>query len=109
MTTTYDPSHPKYFEEPDLRVELERVFDLCHGCRLCFNLCPSFPTLFSAIDARDGDVGAMTAAQQDKVVDVRGQSSVRAFGHEKSAPLDVMSTLCELGTSFPLAGLLHSK
>ncbi len=69
MTTTYDPSHPNYFEEPDLRVEMERVFDLCHGCRLCFNLCPSFPTLFSAIDARDGDVGAMTADEQDKVVD----------------------------------------
>lgn len=69
MTTTYDPTHPKYFEEPDLRVEMERVFDLCHGCRLCFNLCPSFPTLFSAIDARDGDVGAMTADEQDQVVD----------------------------------------
>ena len=69
MTTTYDPAHPQYFEEPDLRVEMERVFDLCHGCRLCFNLCPSFPTLFSAIDARDGDVGGMTAAEQDKVVD----------------------------------------
>jgi glycerol-3-phosphate dehydrogenase subunit C len=69
MTTTYDPTHTKYFEEPDLRVEMERVFDLCHGCRLCFNLCPSFPTLFSAIDARDGDVGAMTVDEQDKVVD----------------------------------------
>ncbi len=69
MTTTYDPSHPKYLDEPDLRVELERVYDLCHGCRLCFNLCPSFPTMFDTIDARDGDVGAMTPAEQDKVVD----------------------------------------
>jgi Fe-S oxidoreductase len=69
MSTTYDPTHPDYFQEPDLRVEMERLFDLCHGCRLCFNLCPSFPTLFSAIDARDGDVGAMTADEQDKVVD----------------------------------------
>ncbi|HEV3266433.1 MAG TPA: heterodisulfide reductase-related iron-sulfur binding cluster [Acidimicrobiales bacterium] len=69
MTTTYDPTHPNYFHEADLRVEMERVFDLCHGCRLCFNLCPSFPTLFSAIDARDGDVGGMTADEQDKVVD----------------------------------------
>ena len=66
---TYDPTHPNYFNEPDLRVEMERVFDLCHGCRLCFNLCPSFPTLFSAIDARDGDVGAMTVDEQDQVVD----------------------------------------
>ncbi|MHB1710505.1 MAG: heterodisulfide reductase-related iron-sulfur binding cluster [Acidimicrobiales bacterium] len=69
MTTTYDPAHPKYLEDPDLREELERVFDLCHGCRLCFNLCPSFPSMFEAIDARDGDVGAVTRAEQDKVVD----------------------------------------
>jgi glycerol-3-phosphate dehydrogenase subunit C len=69
MTTTYDPTHPKYFDEPDLRVELERVYDLCHGCRLCFNLCPSFPTLFDAIDGRDGDVAGMTPAEQDQVVD----------------------------------------
>jgi Fe-S oxidoreductase len=69
MTTTYDPSHPKYLDEPDLRGELERVYDLCHGCRLCFNLCPSFPTLFDTIDARDGDVAAMTPAEQDQVVD----------------------------------------
>jgi glycerol-3-phosphate dehydrogenase subunit C len=31
--------------------ELERVFDICHGCRRCFSLCNSFPTLFDAIDA----------------------------------------------------------
>ena len=69
MTTTYDPRDSAYFDEGDLRGELERVYDLCHGCRLCFNLCPSFPTLFDFIDARDGNVGAMTAAEQDKVVD----------------------------------------
>jgi len=69
MSTTYDPGHPRYFDEADLRQELGRVYDLCHGCRLCFNLCPSFPTLFDFIDARDGDVGAMTNAEQDQVVD----------------------------------------
>ncbi|MCU1494040.1 MAG: hypothetical protein JWO62_1804 [Acidimicrobiaceae bacterium] len=69
MTTTYDPHHPQYLDESDMRQELERVYDLCHGCRLCFNLCPSFPTLFDAIDGHDGDVAAMTVAEQDKVVD----------------------------------------
>jgi glycerol-3-phosphate dehydrogenase subunit C len=34
-----------------LEKELERVFDICHGCRRCFSLCNSFPTLFDAIDA----------------------------------------------------------
>ena len=34
-----------------LDAELERVFDICHGCRRCFSLCNSFPTLFDAVDA----------------------------------------------------------
>jgi len=69
MTTTYSPDDPAYLDENDFRVELERVFDLCHGCRLCFNLCPSFPTMFDLIDANDGDVSALTAKYQDRVVD----------------------------------------
>jgi glycerol-3-phosphate dehydrogenase subunit C len=69
MTITYDPTHPAYYDEPDMRAELERVYDLCHGCRLCLALCPSFPTLFNIIDAYDGDVAKMTATEQDQVVD----------------------------------------
>ncbi len=69
MATTYDPSHPLYFAEQDLRLELTRVFDLCHGCRLCLHLCPAFPTLFNSIDARDGDVEGLTPKEQDEVVD----------------------------------------
>jgi Fe-S oxidoreductase len=69
MTATYDPTDPQYFDPAALRVEVDRVFDLCHGCRLCFNLCPSFPTMFSFIDEHDGDVGALSDAQHDQVVD----------------------------------------
>ena len=70
MTTTYDPFHPKYFDESDLRVELDRVYDLCHGCRLCFKFCTAFPTLFEYIDADPAqDSANMTPAQQDQVVD----------------------------------------
>ncbi|HTW97412.1 MAG TPA: heterodisulfide reductase-related iron-sulfur binding cluster [Acidimicrobiales bacterium] len=69
MTTTYDPHHPVYLDETDLRAEFGRVFDLCHGCRLCFNLCPSFPSLFGAVDAHDGQVALLTAGEQDRVVD----------------------------------------
>lgn len=70
MTTTYDPFHPKYFDEADLRGELTRVYDLCHGCRLCFKFCTSFPTLFAFVDAHDDqDAARLTPAQQDQVVD----------------------------------------
>jgi Fe-S oxidoreductase len=41
---------PEYFDEQSLFKELDRIFDICHGCRRCFSLCNSFPTLFDAID-----------------------------------------------------------
>lgn len=40
----------EFYDEKSLFDELERVFDICHGCRRCFNLCHSFPTLFDAVD-----------------------------------------------------------
>ncbi len=39
-----------YYDEGSLFKELERVFDLCHGCRRCVSLCDSFPTLFDLVD-----------------------------------------------------------
>jgi len=40
----------EFYDEKALFGEMERVFDICHGCRRCFNLCNSFPTLFDAVD-----------------------------------------------------------
>ena len=39
-----------FHDEDSLLQEMERVFDVCHGCRRCFNLCNAFPTLFAAVD-----------------------------------------------------------
>lgn len=70
MTTTSDPKHPVYFEEADVRDELTRVYDVCHGCRRCVELCTSFPTLFQMIAQHvDQDAGSLTPAEQDQVVD----------------------------------------
>jgi len=70
MTTTYDPTHPLYLDEADVRGELTRVYDLCHGCRRCVGFCSSFPTLFEMIDRREErDAGLLTPADQDQVVD----------------------------------------
>ncbi|HYM35922.1 MAG TPA: heterodisulfide reductase-related iron-sulfur binding cluster, partial [Steroidobacteraceae bacterium] len=46
-----DWKSPDFYNETSLFKELERVFDICHGCRRCFSLCNSFPTLFDAVDA----------------------------------------------------------
>ena len=43
----------QFYDDNALFEELERVYDICHGCRRCFNLCNSFPTLFVLIDESD--------------------------------------------------------
>ena len=48
-----DWQSPEFYDEASLLKELERVYDICHGCRRCFNLCNAFPTLFDAIDESD--------------------------------------------------------
>ena len=39
-----------FYDENKLNEELERVFDICHGCRRCVNLCTAFPKLFDLVD-----------------------------------------------------------
>src|ERR1035437_9865060 len=60
----------KYWDRAGLEKEVERVFDICHTCRLCFNLCPSFPALFDATDRNDGDVRGLTAAEKERVIEL---------------------------------------
>jgi Fe-S oxidoreductase len=67
---SYDPTDPKYWDEDALGSELTRVFEVCHGCRMCFKYCDSFPSLFSFIDDQhDGDVEKITADQTEQVMD----------------------------------------
>ena len=45
-----DWNNPDFYDGEKLDKELRRVFDICHGCRRCFNLCDTFPKLFDLID-----------------------------------------------------------
>jgi Fe-S oxidoreductase len=72
----YSPSDPRYWDKAGLQQELERVFEICHLCRLCFNLCPSFPELFKAVDGYEGDVRKLTPAQIDRVIDTCYQCKI---------------------------------
>jgi glycerol-3-phosphate dehydrogenase subunit C len=68
---SYDPSEVRYWDPAALRKEIERTFEICHGCRLCFKYCDAFPTLFSLLDeTHDGDVRRITPAETDRVVDL---------------------------------------
>jgi glycerol-3-phosphate dehydrogenase subunit C len=40
----------EFYDESSLFDELERVYDICHGCRRCVSLCNAFPTLFDLVD-----------------------------------------------------------
>ncbi|MEN9930147.1 MAG: hypothetical protein RL604_394 [Pseudomonadota bacterium] len=65
-----DWKNPDFYNEESLNTELERVFDICHGCRRCVSLCGSFPTLFDLVDATDdGEVHGVDKKDYDKVVD----------------------------------------
>ena len=61
---------PAFYDEAALFKELERVYDICHGCRRCFSLCQAFPTLFDLIDNSESmEVEGVAKADYWKVVD----------------------------------------
>lgn len=65
---TYNPNDPKYWDKAALEKEINRTFDLCHSCRMCFKFCQSFPTLFAAVD-QHGDVRRLVEATRRQVID----------------------------------------
>ena len=65
-----DWQNPEFYDQTKIDAELERVFDVCHGCRRCVNLCGSFPTLFDLIDdTPDGELEQVNKADYQTVVD----------------------------------------
>jgi Fe-S oxidoreductase len=59
-----------FYNEESLNTELERVFDICHGCRRCVSLCASFPTLFDLVDESETmEVDGVDKKDYIKVVD----------------------------------------
>jgi glycerol-3-phosphate dehydrogenase subunit C len=61
---------PKFKEPEAFRSETLRVYEICNGCRRCFNLCPSFDVLFRGIDEKDGEVNALGQSVLNPVVDL---------------------------------------
>jgi glycerol-3-phosphate dehydrogenase subunit C len=62
----------KVTDSRTLSEELTRIADICHGCRRCFSLCPSFDVLFKGLDAPevDGEAGKLPARVLDDFVDL---------------------------------------
>jgi len=67
---SYDPEEALYWDADALQKEITRVFEVCHGCRMCFKYCDSFPNLFDALDNKhDGDVTKLTPDDITGVMD----------------------------------------
>ncbi|HET7864930.1 MAG TPA: heterodisulfide reductase-related iron-sulfur binding cluster, partial [Burkholderiaceae bacterium] len=59
-----------FLDEEKCLHEMERIFDICHGCRRCVSLCHSFPTLFDLVDnGKTGELDGVDKADFWKVVD----------------------------------------
>ena len=59
-----------YTDMDQVLAEMTRVFDICHGCRRCFNLCNSFPKLFDLIDdSESGELDSVSTSDYKTVVD----------------------------------------
>lgn len=56
------------FWDPEALLDEERrQLDVCHGCRLCWNLCPAFPKLFDLTDSVEGDFSKLNQDNFDHV------------------------------------------
>ncbi len=65
-----DWKNPEFHDEKKALDEMERVFDICHGCRRCLSLCNAFPTLFDLVDeSSSGEVDGVDRKDYWKVVD----------------------------------------
>jgi glycerol-3-phosphate dehydrogenase subunit C len=57
-----------FYDMAKVEAEMERVFDICHGCRRGFNLCDAFPTLFDLIDeGPTGELNGVDKADYGKI------------------------------------------
>lgn len=69
---------PKFWDPADLRAEVDRIFDICHSCRLCFKFCGSFPRLFDLIDQKTAARRTEYLAANPEIVKLADQRRAEA-------------------------------
>ncbi len=62
LPPAFDPNDERYWDARDLETEMRRVFEICHGCRMCVGYCGTFPDLFGRVD-RDIEKRGATGAE----------------------------------------------
>jgi Fe-S oxidoreductase len=98
----YDLDDPSFWSPADLDHELRRVFSICNGCRLCYNLCPSFPALLNRVDALDPHRHDAEGGLLSKDAPIAEEDAARALAGvkvptenpvERLAPADVQQVV----------------
>lgn len=87
---------PRFWDAQHLRQEVDRIFDICWGCRLCFKFCGSFPTLFELIDQK---------TEQQRVAHLAAHPEIQAAADERrraaaAAPPPVHDDGAEVGVTY---------
>ena len=70
METSGERAAPVPTDPQALAAETARVYDICAGCRRCYNLCPSFTTLLDLVDDQHDGEAQLTPDENRKVVDL---------------------------------------
>ena len=64
----FDLENPAFYDPAHLHAEERRIFEICHGCRLCAGICPTFDILFDLLDSRDVSAAALEERDLDAVM-----------------------------------------
>ena len=86
---------PGFRDPAALATESARVYDICAGCRRCYNLCPSFTHLLDAIDGHDGEIQGLSPEEDRRTVDL-------CFGCKLCYPLCPYTPPHRWAVDFPL-------
>jgi glycerol-3-phosphate dehydrogenase subunit C len=70
-----DYQSDKFWDARDLEQEMRRVFEICHGCRMCVNYCGSFPDVFARVD-RDIERNGTDGAEALTAIDLESVTSL---------------------------------
>ena len=76
---SYNPNEEKYWNKSALREEIDRTFEICHSCRMCFKFCDAFPAIFNIIDDEDTKIKDFSEKQLSHIADLCFQCKICYF------------------------------
>jgi Fe-S oxidoreductase len=76
---SYNPNEEKYWDKNALREEIDRTFEICHSCRMCFKFCDAFPAIFNIIDDENTKIKDFSENQLSQIADLCFQCKICYF------------------------------